>query len=84
MRALPPGPPAKTLAEIRSAACNSILVTITALTVLGAAASLLRMVEQGWQWTMASHMLLALSLVVTTLGRKHLSLTVRAGAVTAT
>lgn len=75
--------PPKTLTEIRSAACNSILVTVTALTVIGAGASLLRMLEIGWQPMMGGHVLLALALVVTTLGRKHLSLAVRAGAVTA-
>ncbi len=75
--------PPRSLAEIRSAACNSILVTVTVLTVIGAGASVLRMLEQGWLPVMGAHVLLALALVVTTLGRKHLSLAIRAGAVTA-
>ena len=80
---MPQQTPPKSLAEIRSVACNSILVTVTVLTVLGASASVLRSVEQGWQPIMGGHVLLALALIVTTLGRAHLSLAMRAGAVTA-
>ena len=43
----------KTLTEIRSAACNSILVTITVLAIPAAGASLLRILEQGWKPVMA-------------------------------
>lgn len=68
----------KTLREIRSDACNAILVTLTLLAVPAVGTSLLRGAEQGWRPVMALHVALLLLLGWTTARRKHLSLEVRA------
>ncbi len=77
------GSAAKTLRDIRSEACNAILATLTLLAVPAVGFSLLRGVEQGWQPVMGLHLALLLLLLLTTAFRERLSLTLRAGVVTA-
>jgi signal transduction histidine kinase/CheY-like chemotaxis protein len=72
----------KTLHEIRSEACNVILIALTALAIPAAATSLLRGLEQGWQPVMGVHIALVLILIWASLRRRHLSLFIRAGVVT--
>lgn len=72
----------KTLDDIRSDACNAILITITALGTPAVGASLLRGIEQGWKPVMGAHVGLLLLLAWTTLHRRSLSLSFRAVAVT--
>ncbi len=74
---------AKTLHEIRSDACNAILLTLTLLATPAAGFSLLRGVEQGFRPVMGLHILLAILLCVTAIYRHRLSLAVRAGVATA-
>ncbi len=73
----------KTLAEIRSDACNTILVAITALAIPAAGASLLRGLEQGWLPVMGVHVALAALLLWATLLRRRLNYSFRATIVTA-
>lgn len=73
------GKAAKTLHEVRSEACNAILITLTSLAIPAVGFSLLRGVEQGFRPIMGVHIALLLLLAVTTLARKHLTLTLRAG-----
>ena len=73
---------AKSLHEIRSEACNAILITLTSLAIPAVLFSLLRGIEQGFRPVMGLHVALLLMIAVTTLGRKHLSLTLRAGVAT--
>jgi signal transduction histidine kinase/CheY-like chemotaxis protein len=73
----------KTLAEIRSEACNTILVALTVLAAPAVGASLLRATEQGWQPVMGLHVALLLVLGAMTLGRHRLSFAIRAATVTA-
>ncbi len=77
------GSAAKTLHDIRSEACNAILLTLTLLAIPAVGFSLLRGVEQGWRPVMGLHIAVLLALAWTTLRRNHLSLTVRATLVTA-
>jgi signal transduction histidine kinase/ActR/RegA family two-component response regulator len=74
---------AKTLHDIRSDACNAILATLTLLAFPAVGFSLLRGLEQGWRPVMGLHVALLLLLLATTAFRKKLSLTLRAGVVTA-
>jgi len=74
---------AKSLEEIRSEACNAIIVVFFALAVPAGAASLMRMVEQGWRPVMALHVAVIVLLGILTLRRHHLSFMVRASAITA-
>ncbi|MDP1602993.1 MAG: hypothetical protein Q8M03_06970, partial [Legionella sp.] len=69
----------KTLREIRSEACNAILITLTSLAIPAVGFSLLRGIEQGFRPVMGVHVTLLLVLAATTLSRKKLSLTLRAG-----
>jgi len=73
----------KTLDEIRSGACNAILLALTVLAALGGGASVLRAVEQGWKPIMGVHIALVLVLIAATFGRHHLTLSARATIVTA-
>tara|TARA_R110000868_G_scaffold248788_1_gene505335 strand:- start:2159 stop:3925 length:1767 start_codon:yes stop_codon:yes gene_type:complete len=73
----------KTLEEIRSEACNIILVTFTVLAIPAVMTSLLRGLEQGWKPVMGAHIVLFLALVFLTTFRRHLSLSLRAAAITA-
>ena len=73
----------RTLQQIRSDACNTILVTITILAYPGVGASLLRGVEQGFRPVMGLHVVLLIILTATTIWRKHLGFLLRAGIVTA-
>jgi len=73
---------AKTLDEIRSAACNLILLTVTGLGIPAVGASLLRGFEQGWKPIMGVHIAMILLLIWTSLRRHHLSLVIRAIIVT--
>jgi len=77
------GSAAKTLHDIRSEACNTILATLTLLAFPAVGFSLLRGVEQGWRPIMGVHVALLLVLLATTVFRKKLSLALRAGVVTA-
>lgn len=70
---------AKTLHEIRSEACNAILLTLTFLGIPAVGFSLLRGVEQGWRPIMAVHLALLLLLAGAVFRRASLSLTARAG-----
>ncbi len=74
---------AKTFDEIRSDACNDILITLTVLGTPAVLGSLLRIVHQGWKPIMGVHIALLLGLVGTTLWRHRLRLVVRASVVTA-
>ena len=69
--------------DIRSDACNVILLTLTALAVPAAGASLLRSIEQGWVPVMGLHIVVLLLLGWTTLRRHRLSLAFRGTIVTA-
>ncbi len=73
----------KTLEDIRSEACNTILVTFMALATPAAIASLLRGLEQGWKPVMGIHLALLLALACLTVFRHRLDLSVRASAITA-
>lgn len=77
------GGAAKTLHDIRSEGCNAILLSLTLLAVPAVGFSLLRGVEQGWRPIMGIHIALLAALGWTTLRRKRLSLTIRAGVATA-
>ncbi|MHB1207929.1 MAG: ATP-binding protein [Rhodospirillaceae bacterium] len=73
----------KTLREIRSDACNTILVTLAVLAVPTAAVSVLRVIEQGWVPVMGLHIAVTLMLALAALSRHRMSLSVRAAIVTA-
>lgn len=75
--------PSRTLSEIRSDACNKILLMLSALAVPGVAVIVARLFEQGWQPTMWIHAVLLAVLAVVTLRRHLLGLAVRAATVTA-
>ncbi|MGE4064554.1 MAG: ATP-binding protein [Rhodospirillaceae bacterium] len=77
------GSAAKSLHEIRSAACDAILLTLTLLAVPAVGFSLLRGLEQGWRPIMGVHVAMLLTLVLTTVRRKSLNLMVRAAVATA-
>ncbi len=77
------GSAAKTLRDIRSDACNAILAALTLLAFPAVGFSLLRGLEQGWRPIMGLHLVLLAVLAATTAYRKRLSLTLRAGVVTA-
>jgi len=73
----------KTLHEIRSEACNAILIAFTLIAIPAVGSSLLRGLEQGFRPIMALHVLLLAMLAAATIFRKRLPLTLRAGIVTA-
>ncbi len=73
----------RTLEQIRSDACDTILLTITILAVPGVATSLLRGLEQGWKPVMGLHVAMLVLLAATTFWRKRLSFLFRAATVTA-
>ena len=74
----------KTLDEIRSEACNTILVVSSVLVFCALVGSLARMIDHGWQPLMALHIAMFTSLFITTLARRHLSLGIRASVIIAT
>lgn len=73
----------KTLNEIQGDACDSILVTLSVVGFPAVGASLLRGLEQGWLPVMGIHVALLATVVITTLLRRRLSLTVRAAVLVA-
>lgn len=68
----------KTLQEIRSDACNTILVTFALLAVPAVGGSVLRSLEMGFRPITALHVVLALILGWAALRRRRLSLLIRA------
>lgn len=73
----------KTLNEIRSDACNVILVTFTVLATVATTISILRGINIGFKPVMFLHVGMTLLLGYLTVRRHHLSLNVRAAFVTA-
>ena len=73
----------RTLEQIRSDACDTILLTIIVLAVPAVGTSLLRGFEQGWKPIMGLHVAILVILAATTFWRRRLSFLFRAGTVTA-
>lgn len=69
----------KTLEEIRSEACNDILVVSSVLVFFAVVGSIARMMQQGSHALIPLHLILFVALAATTLARRRLSLAVRAG-----
>jgi signal transduction histidine kinase/ActR/RegA family two-component response regulator len=75
--------PSRTLSEIRSDACNKILLMLSGLAVFGVTVIVARLLEQGATPVMGVYGVLLVLLTVVTLRRHRLNLTVRAATVTA-
>lgn len=75
--------PSRTLGEIRSDACNTILLMMAAVAVFGVMVIAARLMEVGWIPIMAVHITAMACLVFVIVRRHRLSLTVRAATVTA-
>ena len=73
----------KTLDEIRSDACNTILKVSSFLVFFAVMASVARSVDYGWHPLMGVHIGLFIALFATTLARHRLSLAIRGGVVIA-
>ena len=69
----------KTLEEIRSDACDDILVVSSVLVFFAVVGSIARMMQQGSHALIPLHLILFVALAATTLARRRLSLAVRAG-----
>ncbi len=75
--------PSRTLAEIRSDACNQILMMLAAVAVFGVAVIAARLLEQGFAPVMAVHGVLLILLTTVIWRRRHLNFILRAATVTA-
>jgi signal transduction histidine kinase/CheY-like chemotaxis protein len=73
----------KTLDQIRSEACNTILVVASVLIFFGLVGSFARAIQYGWHPVLALHAILFGSVVITTLARHRLGLALRAGVIVA-
>jgi signal transduction histidine kinase/CheY-like chemotaxis protein len=79
----PVSEPSRTLSEIRSDACNKILLMLSGLAVFGVTVIVARLIEQGGTPIMGVYAVLLVLLSVVTVRRHRLSLAVRAATVTA-
>ncbi|MHB1207580.1 MAG: ATP-binding protein, partial [Rhodospirillaceae bacterium] len=75
--------PSRTLGEIRSDACNKILLMLVALAVPGVGVIAARILDQGWMPVMWVYGPMLIALAVVTLRRRRLGLAIRAATVTA-
>ncbi len=75
--------PSRTLGEIRSDACNQILLLMAVVAVFGVVVIVARLLEVGWIPVMAVHLTAMGVLVFVIWRRRHLGFTVRAATVTA-